>query len=184
MYRNIKTPRYKFRCYQGGKRVISKKHSLAVREDCKKKAGLQLSPVGRLSAMMSRKLKSTKPSLHSSSLNRSTACETRAARVSSAMGRARPPTVKEQAAKYLVKLNVVTSVTCCFIPGCFEKVTGASSDLSAAISCEFTENGGGTMRGQTWCLSLTKGVAGELHTCQLHLPQIFLGVDQTTVCKY
>lgn len=75
-------------------------------------------------------------------------------------------------------------MTCCFIPGCFEKMTEASSDLSAAISCEFTENGGGTARGQTWCLSLTKGVAGEPHTCQLRLPQIFLGIDQTTVCKY
>lgn len=125
-----------------------------------------------------------KPSLHSSSLNRPTASETRADHVSGAVGRPRPPAVKEQAAKYLVKPNAVTSVTCCFIPGCLKKVTEASSVLSDAISCEFTENQGGTARGQAQCLSLTKGVAGEPHTCQLRLPQIFLGIDQTTVCKY
>lgn len=91
VYRNIKTLRYKLRCNQGGKRAVSRKHSLAVREDCRKRAGLQLSPVGRLSTTMSRKLKSIKPSLRSSSLNKSTAWETRAARVSGAVGRARPP---------------------------------------------------------------------------------------------
>ena len=136
MYRNIKTPRHKWRSNQGGKRAAWRKHSPAVRGDCKKRAGLQLSRVGRLSTTMSRKLKSIKPSLHLSSLSwihETDTWETRAASVSSTVGRARPPTVKEQPAKYLVKLNVVPSVTCCFIPGCFEKVTEASSGLSAAL---------------------------------------------------
>jgi len=91
---------------------------------------------------------------------------------------AHPPAVKEQAAEYLLKVNVVPSVTCCFVPGWFLEMTEASSDLSAAISCKFTENGGGTARGQTRCLSLSKGVAGELHACQRCLPQISWGLTK------
>lgn len=58
-----------------------------------------------------------------------------------------------------------------------------SSDLSAAPLWA-PENEGSTAGGQTWYLSVSRGVAGEPHTCQLRLPQIFLGIDQTTVCKY
>lgn len=58
MYRNIKTPRYKLRCNQGEKQAVLRKRSLAVRGDCKKRAGLQLSGVGMLSTTMSGKLES------------------------------------------------------------------------------------------------------------------------------
>lgn len=105
--------------------------------------------------------------------------------VGDAAGRACPPAAKEEAAKcFLLQINVFIPVTCCFMLKCFEEATKTTPDLSAALSCEFTENGGGTVRGQTRYLSLNRGVAGEPHTCQLHLPQIFLGIDQTTVCKY
>lgn len=98
------------------------------------------------------------------------------------VGGARPPALKERAAKCLVKLNAVTSVPCCFVPGCSEKVAEASSNTSAGLSCEFAETGGAAGR-QSWCRSVRRGVAGEPHTCQLRLPQISLGTDQTTVCK-
>lgn len=184
MCSNIKAPRSKLKRNQEGKRSASRKPSLAVRGNGKKRSWSAAEPRGKAINRDVKEAEEHKAAFAPSSRNRPTARETRAACASGAAGRARPPTVKEQAAKYLVKLNVVASVTCCFIPGCFEKVTEASSDLSAALSCEFTESRGGTVRGQTWCLSLTKGVAGEPHTCQLRLPQIFLGIDQTTVCKY
>jgi len=71
-----------------GREKGSIKESLAVREDCKKRAGLRLSPVGRLSTTTSGKLKSIKPSSSSSPLNRPAPQETRAARVSGAVGTA------------------------------------------------------------------------------------------------
>ena len=78
---------------------MSRKDSLALRGDCKKRASLQLSRVGRLSTTTSRRLKSIKRSAFTS-LNRLTTGGTRAACVSSAVGRAHPPAVKGQAAEH------------------------------------------------------------------------------------
>lgn len=76
----------------------------------------------------------------------------------------------EQAAGYLVKLNV-RSVTCCLLPGCLGKRL-KRPQTRQLLSPVNAQKRGKCRRGPGVVLAVAGDVAGEPHTCQLRLPQI------------